>query len=53
MGEYCLSHNLAKYGLKISGILRRGDNMFHINHTSGSVERPEVVARAKLKEWGV
>jgi hypothetical protein len=52
MGEYCLSHNLAKYGLKISGMLRRGDNMFHINHTSGSVERPEVVARAKLKEWG-
>ena len=53
IGEYTLSRNLAKYGLKISGMLRRGANMYHINHTSDAVERPEDLALAKLKEWGV
>jgi hypothetical protein len=53
MGEYTLSRNLAKYGLKISGMLRRGNTMFHINNTSDKIERPEDVALAKLREWGV
>lgn len=53
MGEYTLSRNLAKYGLKISGMLQRGANMFHINKTSDKIERPEDIALAKLREWGV
>lgn len=53
MGEYNLSRNLAKYGLKISGMLRKGANMYHINKTSEKVERPEELALAKLREWGL
>jgi len=53
MGEYTLSRNMARYGLKISGMLRRGSNMFHINQTSGSVAKPEDLALAKLREWGL
>lgn len=52
-GEYCLSNNLAKYGLKISGALNTGRMLFHINHTSDNVSNPAEVAYQKLKEWGL
>jgi hypothetical protein len=53
ISEYNLSRNLAKYGLKVSGILRDGANFFHINNTTDSIHSPADVAVAKLKEWGV
>ena len=53
ISEYNLSRNLAKYGLKISGIMRKRDDFFHINITTDDIRKPEDVAIAKLKEWGV
>lgn len=53
ISEFNLSRNLAKYGLKISGIMRRKEDFFHINLTTDDIRRPEEVALAKLKEWGV
>jgi hypothetical protein len=52
-GEYCLSRNLAKYGLKISGVFRGSDDVFHVNTTSGQVQRPAEIAFNKLREWGL
>jgi endo-1,4-beta-D-glucanase Y len=53
ISEYNLSRNLAKYGLKISGIMRRKEDFYHINLTTDDIRKPEDVAIAKLKEWGV
>jgi hypothetical protein len=53
ISEYNLSRNLAKYGLKISGIMRKREDFFHINLTTDDIRKPEDVALAKLKEWGV
>jgi hypothetical protein len=52
-GEYCLSRNMAKYGLEIMGIFDEGDDFFHVNTTSKEVQRPEEIAFATLRNWGL
>lgn len=52
-GEYCLSRNLARYGLGIEGVFRGKERFFHINTTSGGIERPEEVAFNTLRSWGL
>jgi hypothetical protein len=52
ISEYCISENVAKYGLKFTGAFFRGDEIFHINYTSGDSEDAIFVARAKATEWG-
>lgn len=52
ISEYCISQNLAKYGLKFSGAFFRGDQIFHVGYTSGNAEDAIYVARAKAQEWG-
>jgi len=52
ISEYCISQNLAKYGLKYSGAFFRGDQIFHVGYTSGNAEDAIYVARAKAEEWG-
>jgi hypothetical protein len=51
-GEYCLSHNLAKYSLNVSGILKDTYDLYHINATSEKVTDSAQLAYNKLKEWG-
>lgn len=52
ISEYCVSMNLAKYGLKIGSVLNDAALFLHIDRTSKGVETPHDIARAKLKEWG-
>lgn len=52
ISEYCLSLNLATYGLHYGGAFVRTDPIFHVGFTSGSVENAATIARAKLREWG-
>ncbi|MEY4700577.1 MAG: hypothetical protein RL326_764 [Pseudomonadota bacterium] len=52
ISEYCLSLNLATYGLHYGGAFVRTDPIFHVGFTSGSVEDAANIARAKLREWG-
>lgn len=52
-GEFCLSRNLAKYGLHICGAFRDSSEVFHVNTTSGQVAKPAELAFNKLREWGL
>lgn len=52
ISEFCISQNLAKYGLKFTGAFFRGDQIFHVGYTSGNAADAIYVARAKAKEWG-
>lgn len=52
ISEYCLSLNLATYGLHYGGAFVRTDPIFHVGFTSGSVEDAANIASAKLREWG-
>ena len=52
ISEYCLSLNLATYGLQYAGTFFPTDPIFHLGFTSGSVEDAAAIARAKLREWG-
>jgi hypothetical protein len=52
ISEFCLSQNLARYGLKFGGAFNRTDEIFHIGYTSGSKEDALFVARAKASDWG-
>lgn len=52
ISEYCISQNLAQYGLKFAGAFFRGDEIFHVGYTSGNAEDSIFVARAKAEEWG-
>jgi hypothetical protein len=52
ISEYCISQNLAQYGLKFSGAFFRGAQIFHVGYTSGNAEDSIYVARAKAQEWG-
>jgi hypothetical protein len=52
ISEYCLSRNLAKYGLHFTGAFTRGDQIFHLGYTSGAIQDAVRLAKAKAKEWG-
>jgi hypothetical protein len=52
ISEFCLSQNLAKYGLQYGGAFARTDEIFHIGYTSGGEEDALFVARAKASDWG-
>lgn len=52
ISEYCLSLNLATFGLHYGGAFVRTDPIFHVGFTSGSVEDAANIARSKLREWG-
>jgi len=52
ISEYCVSLNLATYGLQYGGAFSRDDQIFHVGLTSGDVKEPVSLARAKLQEWG-
>jgi hypothetical protein len=53
ISEFTVSSNLARYGMKISGMLGRVKHVYHIGATSNRVERPADEARRVLREWGV
>jgi hypothetical protein len=52
ISEFCLSQNLAKYGLQFGGAFIRSDEIFHVGYTSGSKDEALFVAKAKASEWG-
>lgn len=52
VSEYCLSRNLAKYGLRYTGAFTKGDQIFHLECTSGAMQDVVALANAKLREWG-
>jgi hypothetical protein len=52
ISEFCLSQNLAKYGLQFRGAFIRSDEIFHVGYTSGSKDDALFVAKAKASEWG-
>jgi hypothetical protein len=52
-GEYCLSRNIAKYGLHVSGVFVAGEEFFHISTTTKDIVRPEELAFNKLRSWGL
>lgn len=52
ISEYCISQNLAQYGLKFTGAFHRGDEIFHVGYTSGNADDAIFVAKAKAQEWG-
>lgn len=52
VSEYCLSLNLATYGLQYGGAFARTDHIFHVGFTSGNVKEAASIAVAKLREWG-
>jgi hypothetical protein len=52
ISEFCLSQNLAKYGLQFRGAFIRSDEIFHVGYTSGSKDEALFVAKAKASEWG-
>jgi hypothetical protein len=52
VSEFCLSQNLARYGLQFAGAFIRTDEIFHVGYTSGSKEDALFVAKAKASDWG-
>lgn len=52
ISEYCISRNLAKYGLQFTGAFARADQIFHLGYTSGSAHDAIKLAQAKAREWG-
>ena len=52
VSEFCLSQNLARYGLQFAGAFIRTDEIFHVGYTSGSKEDALFVAQAKASDWG-
>ncbi|MEY4668862.1 MAG: hypothetical protein RL518_1561 [Pseudomonadota bacterium] len=52
ISEYCLSLNLAKYGLQYGGAFVRTDEIFHIGYTSAGKDDALFVAKAKASDWG-
>jgi hypothetical protein len=52
ISEFCVSQNLAKYGLHFGGAFSRTDQIFHIGYTSGDTEDAILVAKAKASDWG-
>ena len=54
ISEYCLSLNLAKYGMQYGGAFARTDEIFHVGYTSseGELHDAIIVARAKASDWG-
>lgn len=52
VSEFCLSQNLARYGLQYGGAFIRTDEIFHVGYTSGSKEDAIFVAKAKASDWG-
>ena len=52
ISEYCISLNLATYGLQYGGAFSRVDQIFHVGFTSGDVQEAASIAQAKLREWG-
>jgi hypothetical protein len=54
VSEYCLSQNLAKYGMHYGGAFARTDEIFHVGYTSSDAELRDavIVAQAKASDWG-
>ena len=52
ISEFCLSQNMAKYGLRYTGAFVRTDEIFHIGYTSGQDEDAILIAKLKAQEWG-
>jgi hypothetical protein len=52
ISEYCLSQNVAKYGLRYSGLYKTGEPIFHIDYTSSNKDDCAELALDKLREWG-
>ena len=53
ISEFCVSQNAAKYGLKISGMLRKFEYVYHMERTTGEKVNLAETAVNKLKEWGL
>lgn len=52
ISEFCLSQNMAKFGLHFGGAFARTDQIFHIGYTSGDTDDAILVAKAKASDWG-
>lgn len=52
ISEFCISQNLAKYGMKYTGAFHRNDEIFHVGYTSGDADDAIFVAKLKATEWG-
>jgi hypothetical protein len=53
ISEFALSYNLAKYELKIGGIIQEPVRVHHISVTSESIKSPLEEAYRVLKAWGL
>ena len=53
MSEYAISRNLARYGMKVQGLLANTKHMYHLGATSYSIAKPADEAIRILKEWGL
>lgn len=53
MSEYAISRNLARYGMKIQGLLANTKHMYHFGATSYGIAKPADEAIRILKEWGL
>lgn len=51
VSELVVSVNLAKFGLKFGGVIADRTKLYHINKTTDSIDKPEVVARGILDIW--
>lgn len=52
VSEYCLSLNVARYGLKFDGALKDHSKHFSIMATTHKVQDPVQMMKDKLVEWG-
>lgn len=52
VSEYCLSLNVARYGLKFNGAIKDKDKFYSIGTTTNKVADPVKMMINKLKEWG-
>jgi hypothetical protein len=51
VSEYQVSCNLAKYGLKFSGIIEDRSKIYYINNTTDSIDNPKEVAKKVIEAW--
>jgi hypothetical protein len=51
VSEFVVSNNLAKYGLKMCGVIADRSKIYHLNKTTDSIKNPAEVAKKVLEKW--
>lgn len=53
VSEFVVSNNMAKYGLKMGGVIHDRTKLYHINRTTDSVKNTVEIARKILESWKI